>query len=386
MTPLCFDPHLIHKGTAMKKSNKKQSKRTPKKQTKQSKQPENKSIFDTTNAQSSADLVAPQPKPQQPDKLDIATAEKINIAINDPMIDTQGAIEKLKAGRQKEISYSEYLTLPVPVDLARIRRDVHLMIATPCYGGMIGSAFMRSMLQTQNLFNQAGIRFSFVSIDNESLVTRARNNLMAMFLANPAPTHLMFIDADIGWDGTDILRMLHWDKDVICGAYPKKGIKWADIKKAVQQDPNINDSQMEWHSSNYVVNITWKDNPKVEGQKIASVDGSGNVEVEDAGTGFMIIRRSVIEKIIKAQPELKYENDMPLAEEVKKHSYSLFDTMHCPDTNRYLSEDYTFCRRWQKLGGEIWIDPRTQLSHWGGHSYKGNITKIFQAGSVATQL
>jgi hypothetical protein len=382
MTPLCFDPHLTHKGTAMKKSNNKQSKRTPKKQTK--KKPQEKSIFDQGEPTSASDLI--QNKPQQPEPINLATAEKINVAISDPMIDTQAAMEKLKNGQQQEISYSEYLTLPVPVDLTRIRRDVHLMIATPCYGGMIGSAFMRSMMQTQNLFNQAGIRFSFVSIDNESLVTRARNNLMAMFLANPQPTHLMYIDADIGWDGTDILRMLHWDRDVMCGAYPKKGIKWADIKKAVQQDPNISDSQMEWHSSNYVVNMTWKDNPKVEGQKIASVDGSGNVEVEDAGTGFMIIRRSVIEKIIAAQPELKYENDMPLAEEVKKHSYSLFDTMHCPDTNRYLSEDYTFCRRWQKLGGSIWIDPRTQLSHWGGHTYKGNISKIFQAGSVAKQL
>jgi hypothetical protein len=366
----------------MKKSKKTKSQVRRKSTKEESKQ---KPLVDLSESTSSAQDLLDDTPPAQPQPIDLSKAEKINVAISDPMIDTKSAIEKLQSGKQNQISYAEYLTLPVPVDLARIRKDVHLMIATPCYGGMIGSAFMRSMLQTQNLLNQANIKFSFVSIDNESLVTRARNNLMAMFLTNPYPTHLMFIDADIGWDGTDILRMLHWDKEVICGAYPKKGIKWADIKKAVQADPSINDSQMEWHSSNYVVNMTWKDSPKKEGEKIASVDGEGNVEVEDAGTGFIIIKRAVIDKIIKAMPELKYVNDMPLPEDIKKNSYSLFDTMHCPDTNRYLSEDYTFCRRWQKLGGSIWLDPRTQLSHWGGHTYKGNISKIFQAGSVATK-
>tara|TARA_R100001509_G_scaffold159498_1_gene126060 strand:+ start:179 stop:1285 length:1107 start_codon:yes stop_codon:yes gene_type:complete len=367
----------------MKKSKNTKGPAGNKKKSKKSKRPVISMDHPTGSAQ---DLIAQEeavnPKPEP---VELATAERINVVITDPMIDTTTAINKLKQGQQNTISYGEYLTLPVPVNLERIRKDTHIMIATPCYGGMIGSAFMRSMLQTQNLFNTAKVKFSFLSIDNESLVTRARNTLLAMFLASPQCTHLMFIDADIGWDGTDILRMLHWDKEVICGAYPKKGIKWADIKKAVLNDKDIDDAQMEWYSSNYVVNVKWVDNPNKEGTKMASIDAEGNVEVDDAGTGFMIIKRQVIEKMIKQMPELKYVNDMPLPEEVKKHSYSLFDTSHCPDTGRYLSEDYTFCRRWQKMGGEIWIDPRTQLSHWGGHTYKGNISKIFQAGAVAKQ-
>jgi hypothetical protein len=170
---------------------------------------------------------------------------------------------------------------------------------------------------------------------------------------------------------------------VVVGAYPKKGIKYADIKKAVQNNPDISDAQMEWHSSNYVTNMAWKTNPQDPKQTIADVDGNGNVRVLDAGTGFMIIKRSVIEQIVKAMPELKYKQDMALPSEVCENSYSIFDTMHCPDTNRYLSEDYTFCRRWQKLGGEIWLDPRTQLNHWGGHWYKGNVSKIFDSTSRA---
>ncbi len=345
--------------------------------------PKQPSIFDTeaTQVSTAADLI--QNKPQQPEPVPLHQADTVNVAITDPMIDTASAVEKLRAGKQQDISYAEYLTLPVPVNLKKIRSETMLMICTPCYGGMVGAGFLRSMLQTQNLFNACNVNFTFTSLDNESLVTRARNNLVGFFLANPNATHLMFIDADISWSGEDILRMLHWDRDVVVGAYPKKGIKYTDIKKAVQANPDISDAQMEWHSSNYVTNMAWKPNPNNAKQSVADVDAHGNVRVLDAGTGFMIIKRSVIERIVKEMPDLKYVQDMPLPKEVCENSYSIFDTMHCPDSNRYLSEDYTFCRRWQKLGGEIWLDPRTQLNHWGGHTYKGNISKIFDSTSRA---
>lgn len=363
----------------MKKAQPK--KRPAKKSKSKNQEPKQQSLFDTNNQQqSAADLVRPQQTKQVP----LSEAPQLNIGIQDPMIDTKTAMEKLKAGKANEISYAEYLTLPVPVNLDRLRKETHVMICTPCYGGMVGAGYLRSMVQTLNLFNSSNMKYSFTSVDNESLVTRARNNLLAYFLTNKEATHLMFIDADISWDGADILRMLHWDKDVIVGAYPKKGIKYGDIKRAVQANPDINDSQMEWHSSNYVTNMAWKANPDNPDQNMADIDGSGNVKLLDAGTGFMIIKRQAILKILEAMPELKYHNDMPnLPKEVVANTYSLFDTMHCPDTNRYLSEDYTFCRRWQKLGGEIWLDPRTQLNHWGGHTYKGNISKIFDSSSRA---
>ena len=59
------------------------------------------------------------------------------------------------------------------------------------------------------------------------------------------------------------------------------------------------------------------------------------------------------------------KNDSNIDEKFNKYCYSFFDTVHDPDDNRYLSEDYTFCRRWQKIGGEIWLDPNTKLNHIG---------------------
>ena len=343
------------------------------------------SIFSTEQSQtsSSSDILHKKPAEQAlqdtPRNINWQQERYMNIAVTDPSVNTEAAIRKAQSGQSQDISFSEYLTLPVQCDLDLVRKS-HIMFATPCYGGMIGAQYLRSWTQTMTLFNAVGMKYSMITIDNESLVTRARNTLVAYFLADPSATHLMFIDADIGWTSQDIIRMMSYDQDVIVGAYPKKGIKYPDIKSAVKNNPDILPEHLEWHSSNYVVNMAWE---TVDGQTRARVDDKGNLQVLDAGTGFMIIRRSVIERIIEAQPELKYVNDMPLPEQVKKHSYSIFDTIHDPETNRYLSEDYTFCRRWQKLGGEIWLDPRTRLDHWGGHCYKGNITKIFDPNSKA---
>ena len=103
---------------------------------------------------------------------------------------------------------------------------------------------------------------------------------------------------------------------------------------------------------------------------------NGAVEVLDASTGFFLIKREVIEKMMNEYPELHYRNDSNIDEKFNKYCYSFFDTVHDPDDNRYLSEDYTFCRRWQKIGGEIWLDPNTKLNHIGAYTFEGDVSKI----------
>ena len=69
-------------------------------------------------------------------------------------------------------------------------------------------------------------------------------------------------------------------------------------------------------------------------------------------------------------------NDINVDEKFEKHMYALFDTMIDPDSRRYLSEDYTFCRLWQQMGGEVFLDPRTGLNHVGHYTFRGNIRKL----------
>tara|TARA_R110000764_G_scaffold234711_1_gene328745 strand:- start:589 stop:1236 length:648 start_codon:yes stop_codon:yes gene_type:complete len=206
---------------------------------------------------------------------------------------------------------------------------------------------------TQELIKY-NINFRITTLRNESLVPRARNILNAMFLEAKECTHLMFIDADIEFEPESIIRMLAMDKDLITGAYPKKTLP-----------------------VDYAINLKFADEERTQ----VKVD-MGAVEVLDASTGFWLMKREVVDRMIEGYPELFYLNDSSIDPKFNEYCYSFFDTIHDPDDNRYLSEDYTFCRRWQKIGGQIWLDPNTKLNHVGSYTFEGNVNKIFNWEAV----
>ena len=91
----------------------------------------------------------------------------------------------------------------------------------------------------------------------------------------------------------------------------------------------------------------------------------------------MCIEKSVIQELFDKHPEMKYVNDINVDQKFEPFMYALFDTMIDPESRRYLSEDYTFCRLWQNNGGDVWLDPRTALNHVGHYTFRGNIRKLF---------
>lgn len=176
---------------------------------------------------------------------------------------------------------------------------------------------------------------------NESLIPRGRNNLMAKMMSNQASTHFMFIDADIRFQPESILQMIAYDKEVIGGLYPKKSLP-----------------------INYVINLK----PQVTVQ--------GDIyTVDTMGTGFLLFKRSVYEKLIKAHPETKYVDDIGLGKQFEPMMYAIFDCV-IDHRGHYLSEDWTFCRRWQAIGGEIWAHSKTLLNHVGHYEFQGDISKL----------
>lgn len=236
------------------------------------------------------------------------------------------------------------------IDLEQLRKH-NIFIATPCYGGMLTDQYFLSMFRLSQTLMQHGINFRITTLRNESLITRARNIITAMFLESEC-THLFFVDSDIEFQAEDVLRALAYDKDIIAAAYPKKALP-------VQ----------------YAINFKFLDDDK---RRIRVENGA--IEVLDASTGFFMIKKRVVEKMMQAYPELHYRNDSNIDPKFNKYCYSFFDTIHDPDDNRYLSEDYTFCRRWQKLGGEIWLDPNTKLNHVGSYTFEGDVSKIINSG------
>lgn len=221
-------------------------------------------------------------------------------------------------------------------------QNSHIHFATPCYGGNIMEACFSSYLRFTMMAMRHDIPFSVDTMVNESLVCRARNNLVAKFLANPSATHLMFVDADIAWNPEDLLRMILHDKGVVCGAYPMKS-----------------------EPIRYVLNV-------LKGAKHAHP----LYEVSTSGTGFMLIKREIIEGLIAALPHLKYRDSLNLGERFEPHMYALFDTV-IDENGHYLSEDWTFCKRVREvLKKPIWVDSEVHLDHVGTHRFKGDTENL----------
>jgi len=258
------------------------------------------------------------------------------------------------------------------IDLDFIRKT-HVHYCTPCYGGQLTEPFFRSWSRAHMMFTKHEIPYSLTTSANESLISRARCHMVAYFMANPDATHMMFIDADINFDALDILHMLQHDKDIIVGAYPKKDLNWNNIKQNVVNNTSIDANLLNSVGSNYALNF--KFNLDDDTQKIQMTDGLALLK--DAATGFMLIKREVIMKMIEEYPDLYFNNDLNLDPEFSKWTYLFFDTYLEPDTKRYLSEDYAFCRRWQNIGGEILLDPLVKLDHTGHFVFNGNLNNMF---------
>lgn len=248
--------------------------------------------------------------------------------------------------------------------------EVRLAVATPCYGGQVTEGYLQSMFNLVATCMELRLPISLFTIANESLITRGRNELVYQFLKTNC-THLMFIDADIEFRADDVIDMLKKNVDVVAGSYPLKAVAWDQVKN-VQDAKGGKASVEDFIQSAFqtVINVSKPTREKVGKNETVQII-NGMVEVYDVGTGFMLIKRHVLEKMIEAYPETMFyqDKDMSLSEDERKR-YALFDVM-IDDDKRYLSEDYTFCRRWQNIGGKVMLDLKVKLNHIGTFKFRG---------------
>ena len=211
---------------------------------------------------------------------------------------------------------------------------MHVHFLIPCYGGQLSEAtftsFVRFILQAPHW----GIEWSMDTLVNESLIPRGRNALVARALLNRRATHVMFLDADVAFEPEHVAILIKADVDVIGGGYPKKSLP-----------------------IDYVIN------PLPDG-----VHDDDKAEVERLGTGFMLLKRDVFERMAEAMPELKYRDDCGLDPAINDHLYAFFES-GLFGHGVYMSEDWLFCNRWRSLGGKIFISKRFALSHIGTYCF-----------------
>lgn len=260
------------------------------------------------------------------------------------------------------------------VDEYKKSNNSKIYILTPLYGGVCQLSYVESLMSTVQLFSQLGLSLSIQFCKNDSLVTRARNNLIAKAMSDPETTHMMFIDGDISWNPVDVVKLMLSNKPLIGGIYPLKKYNFDKLLKSDEIQDIIskkeksflnhsitNEEIIRYNMVKY--NVNYLSNTLQVQNNIA--------KVRHIPTGFMMINRKVIESMITASPSSKYVDDVGfLSGSQNDFAFALFDCKI--EDGHYLSEDWFFCSQWNKLGGDVFIDVSINLTHTGSEEFKGS--------------
>ena len=215
-----------------------------------------------------------------------------------------------------------------------------LLIAMPCYGGLVSDKTAKGLFNLGKDLRTAEVDHGLLTMANESLVTKARSRITNFFINNTDYDYILFIDADVGFKSEDVFELLISKKDIVCGAYPMKGIP-------IRYNYNIS-------------------NPEVKEGKLT--------KIENIGFGFALIHRKVFTSIVeKYGEELKYypstnNCSYPPTEKEYHNSYHYF--LELKKDMSYLPEDFSFFERAKSVGYETWLNTNIRLSHVGSHVYQ----------------
>jgi hypothetical protein len=223
------------------------------------------------------------------------------------------------------------------------------------YGGMAMGTYTWSLAQTPAVFIRHGIGLLYQYRMNDALIANARNVLAGQFLESEA-THLMWIDADIGFSALDIVSMIIADQDIVCGVYPKKAIYWERVAQAVSD--GVPAEELSNHVGFFAVNEL--DSPADSD----AAKSDGLVEIDAGGTGFMLIKRRVFEALGTEVPSYHLDG---------KSIKEFYTTGIDPESSQLVSEDYYFCRLARSHGFKVYAAPWAHLTHTGPYIYDSQL-------------
>jgi hypothetical protein len=254
-----------------------------------------------------------------------------------------------------------------------------ILIATPAYGGVVHAAYHEAVLATVLYFQQnfPAIAFEARTL-SLSVISTSRNVFASMVLNDPSFTHLLFIDADMGFSPSLIARMLAFAKPITGIVAPQRRLDYEAYHKARSHADNP-----------AIAKVIANDYVGGDAEVLRNADGEieivdGFVRVRQTGTGIMLIERSVLDAMRNKLPKLWLAD----AGEKMRRIGLTGGLLQCFDPVRDtdgvgLGEDVSFCRRWtQDLDGEIWANIDEPIVHVGQDSYTGHyLTKLKATGA-----
>jgi hypothetical protein len=237
---------------------------------------------------------------------------------------------------------------------------------------MVTDLYAGSLLKLQMACFRREVRLQVQMMGSDALITRARQNIVADFLTNEAATHLIFIDADIGFEPEQVFRLMDFDRDVAAAIYPIKSIDWQKVGSLA----TAGRAPLESAALSYMIEFADPEHIEVN---------NGFARVSYAGSGFLMIQRRVLLAMIERYPELRYGHDHKPKDKLAGSPWrsALFNCMIDEGTGVYLSEDFSFCKRWSDMGGEIWADLESRLTHVGTMSFRGDVATQFTQSAVS---
>lgn len=225
-----------------------------------------------------------------------------------------------------------------------------VLFAIPAYDHKLHLNCVTALTNTAIILSQHRIPHTWMAQGGITFIDHARNVLVDRFLHDyPHATDLFFIDDDVGWDAEAVPRMLAHDVDIVAGVYPLKS-----------------------DQGGYPVSILAD---KITRQPIMR---DGLVKADFVPTGFMRIRRNVLEVMAEDQPTYPFRQ----ADGSSRDIANVFHTGY--HSGERWGEDVDFCHRWAAKGGDIWVDPDIQFSHVGRKEWHGNFgTALAEYGPSA---
>ena len=185
-------------------------------------------------------------------------------------------------------------------------------------------------------------------------VSYGRNVLTALFLESGFDYQL-FVDADLEFEPDVVGRMILAKKDAICVPYRKK-----------TQDQVLKFS------------IEFNDPTNIE------VDEKGIVELKMGPAGLTLIHRSVYEKLIKDNPDLKIKQKEIISEKANSYFYNFWDTTFTKD-GTWWGEDVNFCNLIRKSGFKFYGVVDGQTTHHGLFGWTGSLKDGFKKANGKDQ-
>jgi len=227
-----------------------------------------------------------------------------------------------------------------------------LIIFTPFYKFQTISPYCQSLLITGLVLKEMGIDFDYWPGSSDFHVERTLNLALSKFARDETATDFLNIDADESWNAQDVVKLLRYDEDVVCGVY-KMTNTW----------------------DKYTCNLKTSEDGTPVGRLIS--ENSAILEAERIPAGFMRIKKPVVEKYIKTYPDEYF-----YVGEEKVYPFfwnQVYD-------HEFTGMDYALSKKLLDLGYQLWVDPEICIDHYGVHAFKGNFDKYLREKKALNEV